>query len=315
MAVCQSPRCGLSRALPAWIALLGTLLAASEHANAAALTASASYAWSFEPWSTLPIVLTAASYGAGLLRMGRDRRRRIVGPMRTIAFALGIVTLIGALLSPLDSLAEDLFSAHMLQHLLLMLVAPPLLVWARPGIVLLWAFPIGARRGIGRLWTRAPDVAAAFDRIMRPLNVYILASMAFWFWHLPRPYDVALASEPIHIAEHLCLFATSLALWTVVVEPYGIRRLGYAWTFAFVATFALQGELLGALLTFAAHPLYAAYAHEGTRWGLTALEDQQLAGVFMWVPASTIQIAALGVLFVAGLRHAEAREIAAARTQ
>jgi cytochrome c oxidase assembly factor CtaG len=300
--------------MPRLIGRFGAVLVSAMMTAAAAahdVQLEGSPGWGIEPWTLGLIALAAAGYVLGVRRLGRRRLRRVLGPSRRIAFALGLVALGIALVSPLDALAERMFAAHMLQHLILMLVVPPLLVWARPGIALLWAFPLGARRAIGQAWTQAPGVSGGFAQLMHPLVVYILASVAFWFWHLPGPYDAALSSELIHVAEHVCLLVTSLAFWTIVLEPYGTRRLGYAATFAFVATFALQNGLLGALLTFAARPLY--YAHASLVIGLTALEDQQLAGLLMWIPASAIQLAALLALCIAGMRHAEARAIDAGR--
>ena len=131
-----------------------------------------------------------------------------------------------------------------------------------------------------------------FRFLTRPLVAYVLASAALWFWHLPRPYDWALRNEGIHVLEHACLFATSLAFWSLVLEPYGSRRMSYGTTLLFVATFGVQTGFLGALLTFARHPLYAAYANTVGLGGITPLEDQQLAGVLMWVPMGAVYTAA-----------------------
>jgi cytochrome c2 len=136
-----------------------------------------------------------------------------------------------------------------------------------------------------------------------------------WFWHLPGPYGWALASESVHALEHVCFFVTSLMFWSLVLEPFGRRRLDYGSTLLFVATFGVQNGFLGALLTLAGRPLYAAYLPTTTAWGLTPLEDQQLGGLLMWIPASLIHLTTLGVLFVAWMSAAERRASIAATTR
>jgi len=215
------------------------------------------------------------------------------------------------LISPLDGLDDQLFSAHMAQHMVLMMVAPPLLVFGRPTLAWLWAFPLPARRLIGQTWTRT-GLRHFVHEIGAPPVIWILCSAALWFWHLPAPFAWSLASEPVHALEHICFFGTSLAFWSLVLEPLAKRRIGYGLTIIFVVTFGLQMGLIGALLTFAGHPLYAAYSLTTEQWGLSPLEDQQLGGLSMWIPASLIHLTTLGVLVAAWMRQDESLSIAAA---
>ena len=215
-----------------------------------------------------------------------------------------MLLLIVALASPLDALAEQFFSAHMTQHMLLMLVVPPLLVWGRPVLVWLWAFPLERRRRIGRFWIHSGTLHTTHELLMQPAVVWVTASAALWFWHVPAPYDWALSNEGVHAVEHLCFFVPSLALWTLTIEPYGPRRLGHGAALILIGTFALHNGLLGALLTFAPTPLYRSAAI-GTV-GLSPLEDQQLAGLIMWVPAGFIHLTALALLFVGWLSNVKA---------
>jgi len=267
--------------------------------------------WSFEPWVLASLVLAVTGYVLGLNRMSRNARSRVFGVWRGGAFAAGSATLVIALISPLDALDDQLFSAHMLQHLLLMMVAAPLLVWGRPAIAWLWAFPLSARRAIGRLWMGS-GLHQGIRLLMRPWVVWVLCSVSLWFWHLPGPYGWALASEAVHTLEHLCFFIPALMFWSLVLEPLGRRRLDYGPCILFVATLGVQNGLLGALLTFAGRPLYAAYAQTTVAWGLTPLEDQQLAGIIMWVPASVIHLTTLAALFVAWMHAAERQQTVAA---
>lgn len=253
----------------------------------------------------LGLALATGLYLRGWLRLRKEGNwRRALGPARMLAFAGGMLPLFAALISPLDALAGQSFAAHMTQHLLLMMVAPPLLVWSRPVFVWLWAFPLQQRRRIGKWWNDARTLQAGFDFLMRPLTVWLLASAALWFWHIPGPYGWALQNEGVHTLEHLSFFLTSLAFWSLVTEPYGPRRTGCGVALAMVATFAMHNSLLGALLTFATVPLY--HAQPATAFGLAPLEDQQLAGLIMWVPAGLIHLTTIALLFVGWLSRVQA---------
>jgi cytochrome c oxidase assembly factor CtaG/cytochrome c2 len=271
--------------------------------------------WNWEAWVLASLALAVFGYVRGLLRMDAGARDRVFGIWRCAAFAAGIGVLVLALLSPLDALDDQLFSAHMLQHMLLILVAPPLFVWSRPATAWLWAFELPARRVIGRFWMGAPGVQCSIRFLMRPLAVWVLSSFALWFWHLPGPYGWALGNEWVHTGEHLSFFLTALAFWSLVLAPYGRRQLSYGASLLFVGTLGMQMGLIGAILTFATRPLYLVHGHSTMVWGLTSLEDQQLAGLIMWVPAGLVYTAAMSGLFVAWLRDAGHRAVSATKQQ
>ncbi len=260
--------------------------------------------WNWEIWVLVCLGLSVFGYLYGLYRLEAHARSRILGPLRVVSFAAGIATLFIALISPLDALDDQLFAAHMVQHLLLIMVAAPLLVFSRPAMAFLWAFPITSRRAIGRFWM-AGGLQRAVHALMAPWVVWMLCSMVLWFWHIPGPYNWALENEGVHTLEHSCFFITALMFWSLVIEPFGRRRLDYGSTLLFVATIGVQNGLLGALLTLAGHPLYGAHSQTTAMWGLTPLEDQQLAGIIMWIPASVIHLASLGILFFCWMRNAE----------
>lgn len=271
--------------------------------------------WNWQWWIVASLALAVFGYVRGMLRMDATARAHVFGSGRCAAFAAGIAVLVLALLSPLDALDDQLFSAHMVQHMLLMLVAPPLLVWGRPVTAWLWAFDLPLRRGIGRFWVGTPGVQRGVRFLLTPLAVWVLSSFALWFWHLPGPYSWALGNEWIHSAEHLCFFLTALAFWSLMLAPYGRRAIDYGSSIVFVGTLGMQMGLLGAILTFAARPVYLDHAHSTFAWGMTPLQDQQLAGLIMWVPASFVYLGAMAGLFVAWLNDAERKAVAAMRTQ
>jgi cytochrome c oxidase assembly factor CtaG/cytochrome c2 len=263
--------------------------------------------WSFEPWIVASLAVAMVWYCIGLQRI---RRRvgsgRIARIDAVAAFAAGIGVLVIALLSPIDRFGEQLFSVHMVQHLLLIMVAAPLLAWSRPTLVFIWAFPLRGRKGVGRAWTGA-GLRGAIRGIMHPLPVWLLFTGSFVFWHFPRPYGWALANEWVHAAEHLSFFVTALMFWTIVFEPATTRRLSYGATLVFVSTNAILSGLPGALMILAPRPLYTVHAAGVAAWHLTLIQDQQLAGLIMWIPGGLVYVIAVCFVFVRWLAEPDRR--------
>ena len=287
------------------LAIAGTPASAHfvEHPATHAIT------WSFEPWVLGSLSVAAFLYGLGVYRLYREvGAERVLDRWHIAAFSGGMVVLFIALCSPIDTIGGELFSVHMVQHLLLMLAAPPLLVWSRPAIAFVWAFSPSWRKRIGRFWASA-GFGSLFSLLMRPIVVWVLFVGSFVFWHLPRPYSWALHNEFIHALEHASFFLTSLAFWTLVVEPSGQRRLGYASALLYVAVTAVLSGLPGALMILAPRAFYPDHAAGAGAWGLTLMEDQQLAGLIMWIPAGAIYIGAAAWLFVRMMRGSERRGV------
>jgi putative membrane protein len=161
------------------------------------------------------------------------------------------------------------------------------------------------RRWFGRWWSRGAD--RVFAVLTSPVSVWLWFCGLFAFWHIPGPYGWALRHEPVHVLEHLCFFVSAFAFWSLVIEPSGRRRLGYGATLMFVATAAVLSGLPGALMVLTSRPFYPMHAAGAARWGLTLIEDQQLAGLIMWIPAGFAYLIAILALFVAWLRAAERR--------
>ncbi len=259
--------------------------------------------WSFEPWEVACVATGVLAYMAGLLRMyRRGGPAGAVTRARIAAFWGGILTIVLALMSPIDAIGQQLFSIHMVQHLLLMMVAAPLFAWGQPALVFLWALPLKGRKGIGRAWSGL-GLRSGVRGLMHPLVVWLLFSGLFVFWHCPRPYTWALHNDAVHAVEHLCFFVTALMFWTLVFERDGHRRFGYGGSLVFVATTAVLSSLPGALMVLAPGPLYPAHSEGVAEWHMTLLQDQQLAGIIMWVPAASVYLAAFCYLFIRWLNE------------
>jgi putative membrane protein len=263
--------------------------------------------WTWDPWAIGALLVSVAWYACGLVRLidHGDRRHPIFSA--PIFFTGGIAVMTIALLSPLDRLSDDLFSAHMMQHLLLLLLAAPLFVRSRLLLVLFWAFPLYVRKRLARGWLATPSWRQLVRFVENPLIVWILSTAALCLWHLPGPYDWALHDAAVHTIEHLSFLVTAYAFWSLVMEPGRHRRLDFGISIVFITTSGVVSGFLGAILTFASHPLYVAYAETTAQYGLTPLEDQQLAGLIMWVPASFVYLAAAVVVFVALLDEPQMR--------
>lgn len=235
-------------------------------------------------------------------RLGvRARRRR-----RGAALAGGLAAVAVALLSPVHSASEALVSAHMVQHLLLILVAAPLLVMGRPGRALLMALPRPVRRSAA-----AAVIARATRRtgrvLTRPVPAWIVFTIALWAWHLPAAYSAAVRSEVLHGVEHLSFLGTAMLAWSVAVRERAGEGLGALGRALFLLATALQSGLLGALLLFAPTPLYPVHGLGPASWGLTPLEDQQLAGAIMWIPPGAVYLAVSAALLLRWFRSTDAR--------
>jgi putative membrane protein len=255
------------------------------------------------------LIVALLAYGAGVRRLWRHAGvGRGVSYPQTIAYALGWLAVVVALMSPLDDLADQLFSAHMVQHELLMVVAAPLVALAAPMVVTLWALPAGGRRAVMQA-LRGRRAARAFALITAPATVWLLHAVTLWIWHMPLLFDAALRHEAIHSVQHLSFFWTAALFWWGMAHGrYG--RIGYGAAVVYVFATAVHSGVLGALLTFSPrvwYPLYAASTSATAAFGLTPLEDQQLAGLLMWVPAGVIFIAGGLFFFTAWLRESERR--------
>jgi putative membrane protein len=263
--------------------------------------------WTWEPGVVLPLLLTALLYGLGLRRLWSMDIGIGIRGLEAAAFAGGWLTLAVALVSPLHALGGALFSAHMAQHELLIGVSAPLLVLGRPLIPFLWALPPNWRRRAGSI-TRQSPVRSIWHVLTRPAVAFGLHAVALWVWHLPGPYQSTLNSELMHTAQHASFIFTALLFWWTIFAARH-STLGYGGGVFYLFATALQTGALGALLTFAPTLWYPAYAGTSGAWGLSALEDQQLGGLVMWIPGSLPYLAAALLLLVRWLRESEARSM------
>jgi PQQ-dependent catabolism-associated beta-propeller protein len=290
---------GLRRArvsdVKAWraVALLLTSASASAHG-----TGGPGLAWTFDAWVIAPLLLSLSWFVIGFLRLRARSVRTASHARQALWFGLGWCVLAGALVSPLHAAGERSFAAHMLEHELLMLVAAPLLVLSRPLGIALWALPHVTRVRWGNAGL-SPGWQAVWGLLTAPVVATLLQAVALWGWHAPPAFDVALAQPGWHVAQHVTFLATALLFWWAVLRAHR-NATGLAVGCLFFT--AVVSGALGALMAFSSSPWYLGYARVGLdAFGLDPVEDQQLAGLLMWVPGGLVHAAAGIALLARGL--------------
>ena len=244
-------------------------------------------------------VIIALIIGGFLLLFARGWTRmplrrsgaRSVSLWRACLFVCGLLLLAVVLLPPFDELADTYFSAHMGQHLVLLVVAPPMLAASQAQLVLLHAFPLRFRRRLGRWIAGVPGLRFVAHHSSTIWFVCLSSVAVLWFWHLPQIYDWARRNEAVHDSEHLLFLLTELAFWRVILfrREAELSRAGAA---LILVAMSVQGGLLAALITLAGKPMYQSYGN-----GSAALADQALGGVMMWVLAGIVYLGAFALLF------------------
>jgi putative membrane protein len=264
------------------------------------------YTWGRDPFIIAGLALTAWAYWRGLRRVWRESvRGRGQRKWDAWAFGFGWLALFVALVSPLHPWGEVLFSAHMTQHEVLMLVAAPLLVLSRPIVPFLWALPSGWRQKVGGIGKQS-GVKKIWRTLTNPLVAWAVHAVALWVWHVPALFQATLTSDLVHMIQHLSFLGSALLFWWALI--HGRRGLmGYGAAVLYMFTTSVHSGVLGALITFAHSAWYPAYTTSTASWGLTPLEDQQLGGLLMWVPAGLVYIVAGLALMIGWMRESERR--------
>lgn len=253
---------------------------------------------------TLLVASLGYARGLGVL-WRRGGMGRGVSMVAAACFYGGIATLVVALMSPLEAMAHQAFSLHMLQHVLLMLVAAPLLVAGAPLLPLLFALPRRWRLRLARAWSRSAAARGAGGVLVSPLSAWILGTLALWAWHLPGLYRLALLDPWLHALEHASLLGTAALFWWLVLRPTGRRRAHGGPALLLVFGMKVQSGALGALIAFAPRPMHPLHGASAGRWNLTPMEDQQLAGLVMGAPTTFVFLAVGAALFLLWLRAIE----------
>lgn len=266
-------------------------------------------AWSFDPPVIAGLVVLSALYARGVARMWkRAGVGRGVSIGQASCFAGGVFATAIALMSPIDRLGETLFAVHMLQHLVLMLVAAPLFAASAPILPTLLALGRHVQSFARRIERSRPGIMIG-RTLKNPAVVFVLATIALWAWHLPGPYRTALENPWVHALEHASFVGTSMLFWWIVLTPAGRKVIDEGAAIFFVFVSGMPAAALGALLTFATVRLYPIHRAGVTLWGTTLLHDQQMAGLIMWIPAGVVYLGTAAILFLRWISASDANEM------
>ncbi|WP_164102414.1 cytochrome c oxidase assembly protein [Candidatus Laterigemmans baculatus] len=263
-------------------------------------------AWHVDGLVVFVLGLLAAWFGTGLYRLWRRAGvGRGIPVWRAAALAAGLAAVCLALLSPLDVLSDDLSWVHMTQHMVLMAVAAPLMVLGAPGLAAVWALPRRWRSLVGD-WPQWNRVAGELWRASwNPWWIWLLHAVVLWGWHLPVLYQWALVDPLVHDIEHLSFFLTACLFWRIAIDHRRHLRLNPGLGVLYLFTTSLHAMVLGIFMTLAPQHWYPIYEGRTELWNLSPLEDQQLAGAIMWMPACAVYIVVAAGLFASWIQGLE----------
>ena len=244
--------------------------------------------WQLPIWLTGAIVLAALMYARGWLALRETRLKQFTG-WRLLAFLSGLASLWIAIGSPLEAAADALLSAHMVEHLILMMIVPPLILLGLPVVPMLRGLPEIARRCIVAPLAKMAWLRGVGRWVARPAVAWLAMNVTLLGWHVPRAYDFALEHEGWHDIEHVCFLATSLLFWWCVIRPWPAETHRRGWKMlAYLIGADFVNSALSAFLAFCNRPVYRFYLENPNRFGIAPLPDQVLGAVIMWVAGSLI---------------------------
>ena len=268
--------------------------------------------WS-PPWFlTSTIVLTMIVYVRGYFAI-RKTRRELFPEWRLYSFLLGMAMLWLAIGSPMDGFADALLSAHMVEHLILMSIVPPLMLLGYPAVPMLRGLPAPFVRTVFGPLLRSQALLKLGQSLTKPVVAWLAMNAAYVLWHLPRAYDFALDNERVHDFEHICFLGTSILFWWPLIQPWPAKQRSYGWAILlYLLTADFVNTALCGYLAFCDHPLYVYYQRQNI-FHIDLMADQVLGAGFMWVIGSTIFLVPAIVLTFRMLQPSPQRQAIASR--
>ncbi|MEZ4516507.1 MAG: cytochrome c oxidase assembly protein [Chloroflexota bacterium] len=246
---------------------------------------------------------------------GRVPADRLGALWRPISYITGLLVIAFALVSPIDTLVQQLFFVHMIQHLLLIMIAPPLLLLPNPMPFILWGLPDNLRRLVGH-WlgialNKENATGAAIRAVTTPGIIYLVYIIVVFGWHDPNMYNVALRNDFVHDIEHITFFLAGMLFWWQVIGagPVIHKQFGQIGRIGFTLAAIPPNMVLGIVLAFTPTIIYTFYNDVPHLWNLNPLTDQQLSGIIMWIPGSMMYLIAALVLIAGLLKSEDAKPV------
>jgi putative membrane protein len=266
--------------------------------------------WSIPVWLTLATVVTSLIYLRGWFALRKTRPGQFNG-WRLLSFMAGMASLWGAIGSPMDAFADVLLSAHMVEHLILMSVVPPLVLLGLPVVPLLRGLPRIVRKRIAGPLLRFKPLRRFVHWLVHPTVAWLAMNTAFLSWHVPAAYDFALEHENWHDFEHICFLFTSLLFWWCLIRPWPAQRKRHDWGILLYLIGAdLVNTALSAFLAFCNRPVYPFYIEHPNPFQIAPLPDQMLGAVIMWVIGSLAFLIPAAAITFELLQPAHSRTVA-----
>lgn len=251
--------------------------------------------WNWDPWILVSLLVLTLTYGKGVLNL-KKKRKSVTKEI--FYFSLCIIVLIIALISPVDVWSDELQSWHMIQHMLIMMLAAPLFVMAIPLYIYLWSLPLSIRHKIKPIYRWLYGHKTGWYFLWQPVLLWSLFAFTLWIWHLPKFYEAALHIEWLHDIQHISFFITSCLFWRVLLDPIHRFKMGRALGIFYLFATTLHATLLGVFMTLSPKLWYGFYQEKTLSWNMSAIEDQQLAGLIMWMPACSIYVLVTVYIFI-----------------
>lgn len=252
--------------------------------------------WELPVWLTAGTVLTCVFYVRGWLALHKTRPQQF-DSTRLLFFLSGMASLWISIGSPMDSFADVLLSAHMVEHLILMMIVPPLVLLGYPVVPLLRGLPRFLRVGVAGPLLRIRLLRRFFHGLVHPAVAWLAMNVTLLAWHVPGAYDAALNNETVHDIEHLCFLAGAMLFWWCIVQPWPSTRKPFHWgmlLYLLTADFVNTG--LSAFLAFCNRPVYAYYVEHPNPFQIQPVPDQVLGAAVMWVVGSLAYLIPAGII-------------------
>lgn len=261
------------------------------------------FSWNWDPLILFTLTLLSGSYGLGVVKLKKKGEASLISPFKIFSFILNLFFLIMALLSPIDIWSDDLQSVHMIQHMILMVLAAPFFVLSAPLYVLLWSLPLQWRKGFTPLYRWLYGYKSGWYFLWQPFLLWGLFALTLWVWHLPRLYEAALLDQRVHDLQHLSFFIAACLFWRILLDPIHRFKLNRGIGVFYLFATTLHATLLGVFMTLSPRLWYGLYLQRTQVWNLSPLEDQQLAGLIMWMPACMVYVVVTIVIFLQWMKE------------
>lgn len=263
--------------------------------------------WTFDPLTVAGLSVLFALYTRGLW-LSKGRSGNLFPWWRPTLFYIGWLALLAGAISPIDGLSGDLFFMHMTQHMLLMMVGPPLILLGAPVVPVLRGLPDVVRYKLAIPLLQMRRVRKALFIVVSPLIAWLFFVFTLWIWHVPSVYNDTIQNEALHLLQHSMFIGAAVFFWWSVIDPVPLRpRMPYGLRLLFLFLATAQNIALGAIITFSPDVLYTYYETVPRIWGVSVADDQTIAGLILWIPGAMMYFTALAAIFLVLLKKDDAR--------